>query len=70
MSMKDCQDTLDTLKKMLEKFQETSAGRPNFFRKGKKQVKWNMKTKDVESFQHQIHSYYNGMQITLCTINV
>jgi hypothetical protein len=68
--MTDCQGTLDRLKTMLEKIQETSAGKPSFFRKGKKQVKWNVKTKDIESFQHQIYSHYNGMQITLGTINV
>jgi phage host-nuclease inhibitor protein Gam len=69
-SLQECGDTLNKLYAVLQDLNGTTAGRFGVLRRPIKQVRLNMKMKDIGDFQQQVHSHYSGMQLTLGTINV
>ena len=69
-SMQECQDTIKRLDQMLRDLGDSAPSASSFLRKSKKQVKLNMRSKDVAAFKQQIHTHCSGMQLTLQTVNV
>jgi hypothetical protein len=69
-SLQECEKTLDKLYTMLQDLSGVGTGRLNLLRRPMKQVRLNLKMKDISNFQQQVHSHYGGMQLTLGTLNV
>ncbi|OCK76734.1 hypothetical protein K432DRAFT_445813 [Lepidopterella palustris CBS 459.81] len=69
-SLQDCKNTLEILYQMLKDLEDGGASGLGVLRKPVKQVRLNMKTKDILFFKQQVHSHYSAMQLALQTINV
>jgi len=69
-SLKDCRKTLEKLHQKLEDVQKSSFIGRSFLRRPVKQIRLNMKTKDIVTYQQRIHSYSLAMHSALQAINV
>jgi hypothetical protein len=69
-SMGDCKNTLEQLHGKLDDVQKRSFIGRGFLRKPVKQIKLNMKSKDISTYQQRIHSYSLAMHGALQAINV
>jgi hypothetical protein len=69
-SIDECKRTLEKLDRELNNVQKDSLFGKGFMRRPTKQLKLNMKMKDIHLYRQQVQSYSGGMQSALQMINV
>lgn len=69
-TLDDCKSTLEKLDNKINDVQREGVFGRGLMRKATKQIKLNMRMKDIVLFKQQIHWYNSGMQSALQMINV